>query len=174
MPSISIVRAGPELNQLLADLARQTFIESHGHSAPEKDIQVYVREKYTPQILEEELRNPENIYHLIYSNGEAAGFSKIILNVSHPEIPLPNVTKMERIYVLEAFHDQKLGWELFSFNKKLSIANHQAGMWLYVWKQNHRAVRFYRNLGFKEAGSFDFPISATHSNPNYRMYLAYA
>ncbi len=171
MSSFRIIKAGTGDYLVLAELARKTFIESHGHSGPKEDIDTYLREKYTPEIMREELGNPANIYHIIYYNGQPAGFSKIIFNVAHPEIPVANAAKLERIYVLEAFHDQKLGWELFAFNKKLSIENKQVGMWLYVWKKNERAVRFYQKLGFVEAGSFDFPISPTHSNPNYRMYL---
>ena len=48
----------------------------------------------------------------------------------------------------------------------------QAGVWLYVWKGNPRAVRFYQKYGFAITGSHDFPISATHANPNHRMFLA--
>lgn len=173
MSSISIIKAGVEHCDILADLAARTFLESHGHSGPAEDINTYVREKYTFEILAQELSDKKNIYHLITFNNIPAGFSKIIYDVSHPEIPISNATKLERIYVLKEFYDQKLGWHLYLHNEKLSRANNQGGMWLYVWKQNDRAVKFYRKLGFREAGSFDFPISPTHSNPNFRMYLAF-
>ena len=46
-------------------------------------------------------------------------------------------------------------------------------MWLYVWTENHRAVNFYNNLGFKIVGEYDFKIFETHSNPNHQMLLSY-
>ena len=55
----------------------------------------------------------------------------------------------------------------------LSKQNNQAGMWLYVWKENERAVNFYIKNEFVITGSFDFKISDTHSNPNHLMFLKY-
>ena len=168
-----IVKAKEGDFQLLADIGSKSFIESHGSSASTADINDYVNEKYNCDVLKEEIRNPENIYHIIFHNNQPAGYSKIVFNVPHSNIPLENVTKMERIYLLKEFYSLKLGFELFSFNIELSKNNNQAGMWLYVWKENHRAVRFYKRTGFKVVGSYDFKITDTHSNPNHQMFLRY-
>ena len=65
------------------------------------------------------------------------------------------------------------GAELMKFNINLSIQNNQAGMWLYVWTGNKRAVKFYTKHGFKIIGHFDFKLTDSHSNPNHLMYLEY-
>jgi diamine N-acetyltransferase len=158
---------------LLADIGRKTFIESHGHSAPAPDIDGYVSHKYNVRFIEEELNDAENIYHIIYYNGLAAGFSKIILNNPYPLIEAPAVTKLEKIYLLKEFHDLKLGLTLLEFVIGLSKQGNQMGMWLYVWLENERAFTFYRKNGFKIIGSAGFKISETHSNPNHVMYLQY-
>ncbi len=46
-------------------------------------------------------------------------------------------------------------------------------MWLFVWKENQRAVNFYDKAGFKIIGNYEFKLSKTHSNPNYQMFLKY-
>ena len=46
-------------------------------------------------------------------------------------------------------------------------------MWLFVWKENHRAINFYNKAGFKIFGSHDFKLSETHANPNHVMFLKY-
>jgi len=168
-----IVKAKEADFQLLADIGRISFIESHGSSASPSDINNYVNEKYNCDVVKEEIRNPENIYHIIYHDKQPAGYSKIVFNVPQSNIPFENVTKMERIYLLKEFYNLKLGFELFTFNIELSKNNNQAGMWLYVWKENHRAVRFYKRTGFKVVGSYDFKITETHSNPNHQMFLRY-
>jgi len=170
---VTIVKANKDDAALLADIGRITFIESHGHSAPAADIDAYVAAKYTPTILQQELSNPGNIYHILYHGQQAAGYSKIILNSPHPDIPEPNITKLERIYLLKEFYQLKLGYQLLQFNIDLSKKNNQAGIWLYVWKKNHRAVNFYLKTGFQITGSYDFKLSDTHSNPNHRMLLLY-
>ncbi|HKO79893.1 MAG TPA: GNAT family N-acetyltransferase [Chitinophagaceae bacterium] len=148
-------------------------MESQGTSAKEEDINKYLKEKYDYDIVKAELRNSKNNYHIIYYNKQPAGYSKIILNEPSPTIQLQNVTKLERLYLLKEFYGLKLGSELFSFNVHLSRNNNQAGMWLYVWKENDRAIRFYKKAGFEIIGSYDFKISATHSNPNHLMLLTY-
>ena len=126
-----------------------------------------------PEFFQAELEDEKNIYHIIYNNNTPAGFSKIILNQAHPLIPLQNVTKLERLYILKRYYNLKLGAKLFRFNLLLSKENQQSGMWLFVWKENSRAIRFYEKKGFKIIGSHDFKISERHSNPNHVMYLEY-
>ena len=170
---ISIVKSDMNDLELLADIGRQTFIESHGHSAPSSEIEAYVTEKYSNDLFKEELENVNNIYYTLFYNNKPAGYSKIILNSLHLNIPLLNATKLERLYLLRDFYDLKLGLELFNHNIQISKQNDQQGMWLFVWKDNDRAVNFYIKNGFKVIGSYNFKISENHSNPNNQMLLTY-
>lgn len=170
---ISIVKPGKENAQLLANIGRISFIESHGSSAPVEDINKYVKEKFEKNVITEELDNPENIYHLAYYNNQPVGYSKIILTSLHPGIRLKNVTKLERLYLLKEFYHLNVGGELLQSNIELSGNNGQLGMWLFVWKENDRAVRFYKKKGFEIIGDYDFKLTASHSNPNYHMLLKY-
>ena len=158
---------------LLTTLSRQTFIESHGKSASPSDIDYYVNEKYSYEAIEKELSDVDNIYHIIYHKTQPIGFSKILLNSPISNFQMESVTKLERLYLLKAFYKLKLGQALFNFNVEVSKNNKQVGMWLYVWKENERAVNFYIKNGFEIIGSHDFKISATHSNPNHQMFLKY-
>jgi ribosomal protein S18 acetylase RimI-like enzyme len=82
-----------------------------------------------------------------------------------------DIAKLERIYILKEFYDLKLGYNLFEFNRSLARENNQKGIWLFVWKGNERAIKFYKKNGFEVIGNFDYKISETHSNPNYQMFL---
>ena len=170
---ISIERAVLHDVPLLSTIGKVSFIASHGSSATEDVINSYVAEKYTHAIFETELNDPCNIYYIIYYNGMPAGYSKIIFNAPCSQSLLVNLTKLERLYLLPEFYDLKLGHELLLHNIALSKVNGQAGMWLFVWKGNSRAVRFYEKEGFKVIGSYDFRISDTHYNPNHQLLLAY-
>ncbi|MFL0352470.1 GNAT family N-acetyltransferase [Xanthomarina sp. GH4-25] len=159
--------------ELLSKIGSQSFIESHGRSASKKDIFNYVSSKFTKDIFDSELKDSNNVYHILYFNQEPIGYSKIIYNYSQNNILFKNVTKLERLYVLEEFHHLKLGLELFNFNVALSKNHHQSGMWLYTWIENHKAIHFYKKAGFNVIGCYDFKISETHSNPNHQMLLLY-
>ncbi len=169
----SIVKASISDFKLLADLGSQTFIESHGKSASKADIDFYIGEKYNYKVIQQDLRNADNIYHIIYYENQPIGFSKMILDNPTSNIQMGNVSKLERLYLLKDFHKLKKGLELFNFNVALSKSKNQIGMWLYVWKENERAISFYMKNEFQIIGSYDFQISERHSNPNHQLFLKY-
>ncbi|TCJ13124.1 GNAT family N-acetyltransferase [Flaviaesturariibacter flavus] len=172
-PPVTIVPAQVSDAALLSRLAGQTFRESHGHSAAPADIDAYEAAKYKEAELERELSDPNNIYHLVYYEGEPAGFSKIQLNSPYKGAAQSNLAKLDRIYVLRAWYDKGLGKTLFQFLVSLMKDAGQAGTWLYTWKENHRAIAFYERQGFRIIGSHDFFLSPTHSNPNWQMLLLF-
>jgi diamine N-acetyltransferase len=158
---------------LLAAMGRETFIQSHGHSAPEADIIAYCDRYYTEAALQTELENAGYIYSLIYNGEQQAGYSRLVPDALHDLVPVTPVSKLERLYLLPQFHGLGLASVLLEHNIRLSQEAGAKGLWLYVWKENRRAVAFYQKTGFKIIGNHDFEISATHSNPNYRMLLVY-
>ena len=169
----SIIKATEKDAALLSELAALTFIESHGHSAASEVVDAYITKTYAITILSQELHDQKNIYHIIYHKQKPAGYSKIIFNLPYSGSPVQNITKLERLYLLREFYHLKLGAALFQYNIDLAKALHQSGIWLYVWKENQRAVNFYTKAGFTIIGSYDFKISATHTNPNHQMLLLF-
>jgi len=170
---IKIIKAEINHAALIAEIGEKTFWESHGLSASKSDINAFVSKTYTKEIIVQQLENQNNLYYLIYYNTKIAGFSKIELNTPNSNILSKNVTKLDRFYLLKAFYGQKLGLKLFDFNVALSKKKQQKGIWLAVWVENKRAIKFYQKAGFKIVGKYDFQISKTHSNPNHIMYLKY-
>ncbi|MFB0924856.1 MAG: GNAT family N-acetyltransferase [Vicingaceae bacterium] len=170
---IKIIKATENDASILSNIGRQSFIQTHQASASENVINSYVDDKLTLAIFTEELSDSSNHYYLIYYKNKIAGYSKIIMDSPHPNINLEKITKLERLYLLQEFYDYKLGYELFKFNITLSKKNNESGMWLFVWKENERAINFYKKTGFKIIGSHDFELSKDHSNPNHQMLLMY-
>ncbi|MEO6838641.1 MAG: GNAT family N-acetyltransferase [Ginsengibacter sp.] len=156
---------------LLSEIAGITCIESHGGSAKPEDINYFIAQKYNPETFTAELIIPKNNYYLVYYQNRLAGFSNIIYNLPYADSKIENIAKLERIFILKEFYDLKLGYHLFEFNRNLARENNQKGMWLFVWKGNERAIKFYKKNGFEVIGHFDYKISETHSNPNYQMFL---
>jgi len=159
--------------KILADLGRQTFLESHDKSASPADLDYYVRRAYDESQVRKELADPENNCYLLYDDEKAIGFSNCYFNYDHAELQQTNTTKLDRIYILQKYYDTGLGKKLFDFNIMISKEHQQKGMWLYVWTANTRAIRFYEKQGFTIAGNYEFKIAPNHKNPNYLMYLQY-
>ncbi|WKD84775.1 Spermidine/spermine N(1)-acetyltransferase [Polaribacter huanghezhanensis] len=157
--------------KILAQLAKETFLPAHGHSASKEDVDMYVSENFNETTFIKELSNPENHYYLMYHNNTLAGYSKITLNTPNKNISSNTVTCLSRLYVLKEFYGLQLGKKLFDFNIEFTKQHQQQGIWLHVWIENQRAINFYTKMGFTIVGTYDFKISATHTNPNYVMYL---
>jgi len=168
---IRIERAGTKDARILSEIAAITFVESHGSSAKQKDIDHFIAEKYSENAFGAELLNTKNNYHLIWYKDRLAGFSNIIYNFPPVNNQTGDITKLERIYLLKEFYGLKLGHQLFNFNINLARQHDQKGIWLFVWKENKRAIEFYTKNGFTITGSFDYRISEDHTNPNHIMFL---
>jgi ribosomal protein S18 acetylase RimI-like enzyme len=159
--------------KILSKIAKTSFLPAHGHSAPKKDIDNYLAENFSEENFIKELSDSKNEYHLFYVDDKIAGYSKIIFDQPNGNIAPKNVTYMSRLYFLKEFYGLGFGKELFDFNIKLCKENKQSGIWLAVWLENQKGISFYKKMGFKKVGDFDFEISATHSNPNHILYLEF-
>jgi ribosomal protein S18 acetylase RimI-like enzyme len=171
---IELRRGQPDDAGMLTPLARQTFVESHGHSASAEDILQYMERKLTEDILRDELADAANWFTLAFLDGMLAGYAKIIFNQPHKDIAVTPVAKLERIYTLASVHGRGVGQALWDHQLDLARQHGQKGIWLYTWTENHRAIAFYRRNGMVVAGRHDFEISATHSNPNHLMWLDFS
>ena len=49
--------------------------------------------------------------------------------------------------------------------------NKQAGIWLFTWVGNQRAIDFYLRCRFKIIGSQKFKVTETHYNQHHQMFL---
>lgn len=145
---------------------------AHRKSCAAADLAEYLNAHYSHEAITNELTDPNNHYHIICYNGQPAGFSKIIYNTAHANIKERNVTKLDRIYLLEPYFGKGLGYALLQHNINLARLQNQAGIWLFTWTGNQRAVDFYSKAGFTIVGTHSFRVSGTHYNPNHHMYLA--
>jgi len=159
--------------KILTDSGKKSFLESHGTSASQKDLDEYISKVYTVERFEIELKQSDAIYKLVFYNNLPAAYSKMVFDIDAPEIPHLRCCKLERIYVLKEFYDKKIGKILLDINLQIAKDLKQEGMMLNVWTGNARAIRFYEREGFKKIGETGFKISETHSNPNYVMFLEF-
>ena len=97
----SIVKANKNDSRLLSEIAKLTFIESHGSSDKSEDINLYISEKYSDGIFKKELSDKKNTYHIIYHNNHVAGYSNIILNSPYTNSEIEHIAKLDRLYLLK-------------------------------------------------------------------------
>ncbi len=168
---ISIVKAGATDALAIANIGRISVEIAHRDSCSATDMNDFLDRAYSTNAIKQELENQRYHYHMIYYQKGLAGFSKVVPNEEHPNIPEKNVMKLDRIYLLPEYFDKKLGAELLKFNIGLASTMNQRGIWLFTWVGNERAVNFYRRFGFRVIGDHKFEVTKTHFNEHHQMYL---
>ena len=135
-----------------------TFRETFEEVNTEEDMQKYLNENLNEEKLKSELENQNSEFYFAENNGEILGYLKLNFKDAQTEKVEENHFEIERIYVLKAFLGQKIGQILFDKAIEIGREKNLEYVWLGVWEENHRAIRFYGKNGFEIFGKHDFVL----------------
>ncbi len=138
-----------EIDQL-QQISRQTFSETFSASNTEENMSKYLDEGYSVEKLTAELNDSNAFFYFAKDGDQVIGYLKLNAGQSQTELKDDQALEIERIYVLSAFHGKNVGQLLY--DKAIEVARQlNAGyVWLGVWEENPRAIRFYQRNGFVE------------------------
>ena len=141
---------------LIADISRQTFYETFAAENRKEDMDKFLREQFTKGKLIMEVGNMENIFLLVYSGDDVAGYAKL-REAKQPE-KLKNVKTMEiaRIYAMPNMIGKGVGNLLMKTSISIAKEKGKEVIWLGVWEKNIRAIDFYKKWGFEKFDVSDF------------------
>lgn len=156
MERIIVNKVNIEDIHLLQEVGKLTFLETFADSNSEENMQKYLQEGFSLEKLKAELGNPESLFFFAIDRDQVIGYLKLNSGKSQTEVQEFNAIEIERIYVLKAYHGQKIGQLLYQ--KALEIAKEKAApyIWLGVWEHNEKALKFYTKNGFVEFGKHSF------------------
>lgn len=139
----------PDIIALQA-ISRQTFVETFSDQNTVANMNQYLREKLSLEKLTAELNDPDSMFFFVEENQQPIGYLKLNKGKAQTELNEADALEIERIYVLQAYLGKNIGQLLF--NKALAVANELGAsyVWLGVWEENPRAIRFYEKNGFVE------------------------
>jgi ribosomal protein S18 acetylase RimI-like enzyme len=134
----------------LQEIGITTFSETFSASNTAENMAEYLKKELSIEKLTEELKNNLSQFYFAVYEGRVIGYLKLNFGASQTEIKDSKALEIERIYVLHEFHGKKIGQLLYE--KAIEIA-HQMEVnyvWLGVWEENQRAIKFYKKNGFVE------------------------
>ena len=145
-----LLKCTTELLDVLLDISRSTFIDAFKHHNDPKDFQAYLDEAFDRRKIENELKNQEIFYYLVYNHTIPVGYFKLNAANAQTDISDPESLEIERIYVRKEYQGLKIGnWmiaQIVDLARKAGI-NY---LWLGVWEENRDAIRFYERSGFRK------------------------
>lgn len=140
----------------LREIGRLTFSETFTLDNSEENINDYLESAFSIERLKIQLTAKNSEFYFAEIEGNVIGYLKVNVGDSQTEMKLNNSLEIERIYVLKEFHGKNIGQVLLE--KAIQIARIQGNdlVWLGVWEQNSRAIRFYVKNGFEVFDKHNF------------------
>tara|TARA_R110002020_G_scaffold156218_1_gene338025 strand:+ start:50817 stop:51344 length:528 start_codon:yes stop_codon:yes gene_type:complete len=132
----------------LKEIGKLTFAETFSSENSEEDMREYLEEGFSTEKLKTELTDKNAEFFFAELDDKVIGYLKVNFGQSQTELKDENALEIERIYVLKEFHGKKVGQILY--DKAIELAKEKSAdyVWLGVWEQNPRAIRFYEKNGF--------------------------
>ena len=148
MNEITIVKATLEDLETIQLIGRETFFETFAPFNTAEDMRTYLEESFNDKRIQTELSNQDSLFFIAWEGGNAIGYLKLNSGKAQTELQDESSLEIERIYVKSIYHGKKVGQLLYE--KALEVAKFQekSSIWLGVWEENPKAIRFYRKNGF--------------------------
>jgi len=149
MEEIKIIRVTSTDIGQLQEISKQTFFDTFAPYNSEQNMQQYLEENLSLRKLSAELNTAGSEFYFAWLDQKVIGYLKINAAASQTEIRDEKALEIERIYVLQEFHGQRVGQILYE--KAIGLAQERGlhYIWLGVWEKNARALRFYEKNGFE-------------------------
>ena len=144
----------PELQQI----AQRTFHDSFAAANNPEDFQTYTKQAFSKEQLLSELQNPNSTFYFAKFQDKTIAYFKLNTGSAQTDLQEEAGIELERIYVKQEFQGQKTGQALIEKAIEIAKEKNKTYLWLGVWDQNKRAIRFYQRSGFQITGSHPFKM----------------
>lgn len=157
MAKIQFHRARLNDVEELQRISTQTFLDAFAASNSVENMAQYIEESLSEARLSEELNEKNSEFYFAQADS-IIGYIKINFNGAQTEQHDADALEIERIYVLQEYYGQGVGQQLMDLAKSIAIGRGIERIWLGVWEENERALRFYTKNGFTAFGRHIFKL----------------
>lgn len=144
---------------MISHFAKQAFYDSYAWYNDEQDMAAYLSTNFTIAQVEEELNDPQTTYLLVLINDKLCGYAKLAWR-NRPDVAYTDEKQLEiaRFYADKNMIGQGIGKRMMKAGIDYALAGNAAIIWLYVWKENSRAIQFYTQWGFEIVSDWTFML----------------
>lgn len=161
MENITIRCATDADAKIISVLGAVTFYEAYFEQDTPEDLANYIHESFNPEKIRAEIEDQNSTFFIILQNEHAVGYAKMREGVKYDCIKSENAAELQRIYMVERVYGTGAGEILLNHCLKTAKEKGFETLFLGVWQENPRAVRFYEKHGFRKVGTTTFPYGAS-------------
>jgi ribosomal protein S18 acetylase RimI-like enzyme len=158
MEQVVISKASISDLESVKRIGRETFFETFAESNTEADMKRYLDQNFSDSKLTGELSNPDSHFFIAWDGEVAIGYLKLNTGKAQSELQDAGSIEIERIYVKQAYHGKKVGQLLYEKALEIARQMNKEVIWLGVWEENPKAIRFYEKNGFTAFGTHQFML----------------
>src|ERR1700754_3560645 len=144
----------------LTHVMERTFRATFGEFTAEEHMVEHCRNSYREAIQRAEILDPD-ITTILCMDGESiAGFVQVRSGKRPACVAAVRPVELHRIYVDASWHGRGVASLLMQAALDDAVRRGADGVWLGVWEDNPRAIRFYAKFGFTEVGEHLFHVGS--------------
>jgi len=141
----------------LRQLAIDAFINAYAVFNKETDMQQYLKENFSEEVLHAELTNPDIVILVAEQENDIVGYVKLVPGGSE-NLTFNRPIEIARLYSAVHAIGSGIGKKLVAAVCDFARKNNYDGIWLGVWQKNFRAANFYQRQGFRITGITVFKL----------------
>lgn len=143
--------------ELIADISRETFLETFAEYNSKADMDKFLSQQFNKEKLMAEVGEAGNIFLLAYIDNYPTGYV-FLKEGTDAALQTDNAIEISRIYSRTSFIGKGIGKALMEAAIAQAGSMNKDCIWLGVWEHNHRAINFYAKFGFKKFSEHDFVL----------------
>ena len=180
-------RATPEDAEALSVLASTCYIQTFGQLYSSEDLDRFIHEAYSPEVLRAELADPKRATWVLFeelsldtdsapsparideaSEGTLIGYVTVCpAHLPHPDVK-PTDGEVQRLYLLREYQGGGRGSMMLRHAIDYLLADGPRPLWIGVFSENLGAQRLYGRHGFKLVGEYKFMVG-DHADREFIM-----
>lgn len=146
--------------QALADFAARLFVATYAEFNTEADMRRYIGEHFDARHQRDQINDNNWLTRLLFREDTLAGYYQLRIDGTRPDcVKTQSSSELVRFYIDQQWHGQGLAQTMMADTLVQAKAK-SALLWLGVWSENPRAIRFYEKAGFQNIGHAEFRLGA--------------
>ena len=155
---ISVKEATVNDAEVIGKLSSETFFETYSWYNTPENMKEYTQKHFSVEKTKSDFTEANTHFFLANLKDEVIGYAKLRVFEHPEELNGKRHIEIERIYVQKKHQDKKAGYAIIKKCIDFSREKSYEVIWLGVWEQNLKALKFYERVGFEKFGVHMFQL----------------
>ncbi len=142
---------------IISSFAAKAFYDSYAWYNTEEDITAYINQSFNLLQIAGEIADPQSVFLLVIDTTGLCGYAKLVWRGRPDTLPAGGTAlEIARLYAKKEFIGKGVGKMLMEACITCALNGSAASIWLDVWKENKKAIQFYKKWGFEIVSDWHF------------------